>query len=1240
MAEALNHFLEKSQSDDKDLRFMAMNDLMAAMRAQTVNWDERATRQVLRQLLQLINDTNTEVQNLAMQCTAAVVAIANANALTDTVTTLVTQAVDTKDKERDVATTALKNIMAQISAFSPEAAMLCEAVMGPVLGSICESTSDSVTLDNLGLLVDLCTRFPKQLESQQQLIVELMLPLLSHSRTLVQKRAIAAVCALGPSLSDNVLGQTMNAIISTLESHKEGQLALTHATFVASLGREIGTRVSGYLERLVPPLLALVDVDEDDDLRDAALRSLETCARQAPKAFAPFLEAACELCIKYLSYDPNYDYGDDDEDMGDATMDEEDEDESDVDFSDDDLSDDDDVSWKVRRGAAKLLRTATVTRPDLLQHFTNAIAPVIIKQFREREENALVDMLQTYATLLSQIEVVEGASAGAVSAEDSNSLHAVLQQQLPTVVARTKPHLVSKNMLCRESALEIHHHIAALLPGAFASHFPTLAAGVKACLTDKMATANVKQQALRFLECVVKTHTATDLDDHLQDLASLVVLGVSDSFYKTVSRALGVASSFVRMLRPSPDQTPTQQQQAAMLTILEGVRAPFTSGDADLEVREKGIICVGETLARFGDVLDASAAADLLQVLMARLTNDMTRVVAVAALETICSSAVGVDVSSSAVMAVGMLTDYLRLTNASLRNNSLKALTALVTRHPTAVAESDVQRLLGELVALVAPRDMQAVALALPLVAACVNAQPGTLHTVRATLLPAVAAVVGAKNMNAACMPGVCMCLRTVVAKGVPHEEIEGLLRAQCVDPKQSKEAIRYLAKASACAAAADPALQARLFARAFDAVWHLEGNERLYHLYTLAALGVGMDVAQVKPDAFSAIQSLLATEADDFKLGVAHTLGSLAAGSPQYVETLAMAVRQEQEQQRAQGADAGEHANLYVLALKQTTHELLQTAEGRDRLGQCAGTIWPTLSALMDHDSESVRNLIAEAMSIVCLLDVPHYMAVLTEALKHADPRVRGCAVNVARFLLNKGGEENRGALRSILPPFVLAIGDDNNDVRRVALGTFKAALLRHISLVIDVLDQAMELIYGETRVRPDLIQDIQMGPFKHKVDRGADTRKAAYECLYLLLETCPERLVFSTFLSHILQGLSDDHDIQILSNLILMKACKRVPELLLSKLDEIAQVLGSVLTNAPEKKATKQEIDKLDEVKRVCISCVYALNALPGSDKSPGFTSLLSTIHNSGELFRRWEDVKREATTGAPGMDVAADL
>ena len=69
-------------------------------------------------------------------------------------------------------------------------------------------------------------------------------------------------------------------------------------------------------------------------------------------------------------------------------------------------------------------------------------------------------------------------------------------------------------------------------------------------------------------------------------------------------------------------------------------------------------------------------------------------------------------------------------------------------------------------------------------------------------------------------------------------------------------------------------------------------------------------------------------------------------------------------------------------------------------------------------------------------------------------------------------------------------------------------------------MLKSVLPHLYKETEKRKDLIREVEMGPFKHEVDDGLDLRKAAFECMYTLLDTCVDRLDIFEFLSHVQVG------------------------------------------------------------------------------------------------------------------------
>lgn len=132
----------------------------------------------------------------------------------------------------------------------------------------------------------------------------------------------------------------------------------------------------------------------------------------------------------------------------------------------------------------------------------------------------------------------------------------------------------------------------------------------------------------------------------------------------------------------------------------------------------------------------------------------------------------------------------------------------------------------------------------------------------------------------------------------------------------------------------------------------------------------------------------------------------------------------------------------------------------------------------------------------------------------------------------------------------------DNDINVRRVALVTFNSAAHNKPSLVRDLLlpvgsgqtidnesrksngsSSLIQHLYNETKIRKELIREVEMGPFKHTVDDGLDLRKAAFECMYTLLDSCLDRIDIFEFLNHVEDGLKDHYDIKMLTYLMLVR-------------------------------------------------------------------------------------------------------
>jgi len=154
-------------------------------------------------------------------------------------------------------------------------------------------------------------------------------------------------------------------------------------------------------------------------------------------------------------------------------------------------------------------------------------------------------------------------------------------------------------------------------------------------------------------------------------------------------------------------------------------------------------------------------------------------------------------------------------------------------------------------------------------------------------------------------------------------------------------------------------------------------------------------------------------------------------------------------------------------------------------------------------------------------------------------------------------------------------------------------------------------------------------MGPFKHTVDDGLDIRKAAFECMYTLLDSCMDRLDIFEFLNHVELGLKDHYDIKMLTYLMLVRLANLTPTAVFQRLDRLVEPLRSTCTSKVKANSVKQEFEKQDELKRSAMRAITALTNIADADKNPGLAELLNHIHSSQELQDMYESIQKDASS-----------
>ena len=232
---------------------------------------------------------------------------------------------------------------------------------------------------------------------------------------------------------------------------------------------------------------------------------------------------------------------------------------------------------------------------------------------------------------------------------------------------------------------------------------------------------------------------------------------------------------------------------------------------------------------------------------------------------------------------------------------------------------------------------------------------------------------------------------------------------------------------------------------------------------------------------------------------------------------------------------------------------------------------------------------------------------------------------ISALRYTLADTDEAYDEYLRPIVVPMLVQmLNEEDLDNRRLALTTFNSAMHNKPEIILPALDQLLPLAMKETHPKPELIRVVQMGPFKHNVDDGLEIRKSAYETLYALLETAFARLgpiEVSDCFERIVAGITDEHDIRILCNLMLTKLMVIAPEQVHSRLEAIASNFRTVLMVKPKDNAVKQEIEKIQEGGKGVLRVTVLLNKQLGTEGAVG-----QDDPQSRTWAQYWEWVQKE--------------
>lgn len=1193
---------------------MAVSDLYNECNKDSFKLDANQEKKICAKLLLMVTeDTSVEVKTLCNKCLAPLSAKISEGELTILVTGLRSNVLGLNKvtpETMDISSLALKFI---INAVGDDKKTVVISLLGPTLtteiGKNAKSAQQEVVWFSLDVVNDLLARWGKEMAADTTNFTKLKdacLPHLTSDNLRARKKSIGCLGYLSSYLTPELLNSLVEHLVKEAKGSKKLEHSRTYFATLAAVSRAVGSRLSPHVSKLLPLIFKFADNEDeevsDEEVKDNCFQCLESillrCTKEADKQF----DDIEKLCLKFIAWDPLI-IGDDDDAEDDGGMIEDDDfgglidDEGEMGVADDDLS------WKVRKAAARCVSAIVKTRPEKLSHSYDHIVPVLIKRFKEREENVKLDIMTCVVNVLHQ-------TLNVVSTDSHHSTLKKLTSLSPDIVKGLVKELTGKSAKAKIGAFNLLGELATVVPDALDGHVASFVPGIAEALAEK-APSNLKIEALTFLKsCMSHKSAAAVYLPHVDEISRHVIKAVNDPYYKITAEALRVTSQIIKILASSETHDAAPQVgplYAAIIAKLERL-------DVDQEVKESAIESSGLLLSLLGNKLSEDQISAVLKLLIERISNEVTFLATVQTIDLIASSKHKIEFGAHLATILKELSGYLRKKNRQIKQSSLAALTSVVKTHgKNKNASGSYEIILKELSPLVSDQDLHLAHLALRLTYTILHASSSTAEIIQATVLPACHALLKNSLLQGVALESMQKLFQELVkskSKKISYDSLLKDLRGLAGEGG-SKQSYNAIAQCIAVLVAGSEARDADVKKFVGDMA-SKKDSERLLALYCVGEIGTRIDLTSFDGVKANILSSLDHTS-EDVKSAASVCFGCVACGNlTKFLPEILQEV-------------TSHPTRKYLLlgSLREVIVRLSGSKEGKDNLTKHFDEVLKLLFEHADHTEEGTRNIVSECLGKLALIQPETVVLQLKERTKSPTPKVRATILTALKYTIFEKSLPVDKVLKEHIAAFLELISDKEIEVRKAILISLNYIAHHKPKIISSVLAKYLPQLYGETKIKPELIVEIVLGPFKHKNDTGLELRQAAFECMYTLLDTCLTKLDISEYVSHLVSALTDEYDIQMLSHLILIRLSKKASTALLGSLEQLVEPLRLCVTSKAKDEAVAQQVERNNELIRSCLRAVHAINKLPDIESVTKFQDFMKGTVLQGDLAKIFNEL-----------------
>ncbi|KAJ2608241.1 hypothetical protein EV177_005086, partial [Coemansia sp. RSA 1804] len=576
------------------------------------------------------------MQSLATECLAGCVRVIDIAIAVDIAKRICNHISTHSDKNKPSGmSNALRLIVSRIAAKPDSGASLGQLAI-PIAETLKDSsalTSD-VVVDIFTALVEVLDHAGAQIADDAEAldkVQSLLLTYISNSNTAISRRAVTVLGIFVVSVPGEQSQKALDVIFQRYTDAASKSDRCTMLRVIVTIARQKPELIRGRVSHIIDSELETVN-EADSDLRVASLLAFKTFVANTPDLVRPRLGDIYEAGAKATQFDPDYNYDDEDGDLGeDDEMDTGSEDGLDDEFDDDIYEDNEDVSWDIRLSGVKLLSAIAESELATPEMVVQDIGDLLIKRFKEHEDVVRAEILFTYAKLFGMLAQKLVIAKEETSGMDiDNGIYEMVKQQIPLAVSlllssikahpkHTETRQLAFVVLARFVPLSIaavDGILSQILPFVTSTLETSDNAGTSQAATTGIVKANIRIDALDFLlEYAKHAELTAEADDFLFAVMDKLASVTSSNLVMVQAFVYSVSRAIIKLLR-SAAKNSEKRIERYLVWLNKITELAINVADTKENALQVAVYpLIGESIQQFGDLLSDAVVDEALKCL-------------------------------------------------------------------------------------------------------------------------------------------------------------------------------------------------------------------------------------------------------------------------------------------------------------------------------------------------------------------------------------------------------------------------------------------------------------------------------------------------------------------------------------------------------------------------------------------------------------------------------------------------